>query len=315
MMRNYTRIDCKSRNEWLEQRTKGIGATDIAAILGISPWTDGYQLWEQKKNPTAEAFDVDNPAVRAGRLLEDAVAKWFTLSTGQRVYKNSAGDWIARSREADIFICSPDRLYRTKDGEIGLLECKTCRKGFDPENLPPHYVAQVQWQMAVTGIRRATLAWLASGIDFGCAEIDYDEEYADKMKSAALDWWARYMDGTEIPEPQRADTVKLRYPQPAANASVASEDEITAWRTLKEINSEIKRLDEEKKRLTDVLCAAIGPNDSLVISDECGGVETLATYKAQQSTRLDTARLKKERPDIAAEYTAKTSTRVLRVKE
>lgn len=315
MMRNYTRIDCKSRNEWLEQRAKGIGATDIAAILGISPWADSYSLWESKKNPTREGFDVDNPAIRAGRLLEDAVAKWFQLATGNRIIKNSAGDWLAKSHEADILICSPDRLYRADDGAVGLLECKTCRKGFDPDNLPPHYIAQVQWQMMVTGFRRATLAWLASGIDFGCAEIEYDEEFAEKMKAAALDWWGRYMDGGEIPDPQTADTVKLRYPRPAANASVASEDEITAWRTLKEINSEIKRLDEEKKRLTDVLCAAIGPNDSLVISDECGGVETLATYKAQQSTRLDTARLKKERPDIAAEYTAKTSTRVLRVKE
>lgn len=314
MKYNFKRIDCKTRAEWLEQRANGIGATDIAAIAGLSPWRDSYSLWLSKKNPSQEE-DEETPAIVAGRLLEDAVAKWYERESGNVIIKSSAGDWLAQSPENELLRCSPDRFYRRLGGGVGILECKTCRKAFDPEQLPPHYVAQVQWQMLVTGLRHATIAWLASGIDFGYAEVSYDEAYAQSLKRAAIEWWRRFMDGSEIPEPQTADTVKLRYPQPVAAATIADDDELAAWRSLKEVNAKIKELEGEKKRLSDVICSAIGGNDSLVIADENGGAATLATYKSQNSTRLDSARLQKEQPDIFVKYSTMRSTRVLRIKE
>lgn len=34
--------------EWLAFRRKGIGASDAAAVLGLSKWTTNVELWEEK---------------------------------------------------------------------------------------------------------------------------------------------------------------------------------------------------------------------------------------------------------------------------
>ena len=37
-----------SQIDWLKERQKGIGGSDVAAILGMSPWRTPYQVWEEK---------------------------------------------------------------------------------------------------------------------------------------------------------------------------------------------------------------------------------------------------------------------------
>ena len=37
-----------TRNEWLEERKKGIGGSDAAAIIGANPYKDNIKLWEEK---------------------------------------------------------------------------------------------------------------------------------------------------------------------------------------------------------------------------------------------------------------------------
>lgn len=311
-MKQFQKLVCKTRDEWRAERRRGIGATDIAAITGISPWATSYDVWRDKRG---ELPDVDSPAMMAGRLFEDGVARWFELETGQIVVKNSAADFLAISTKNPVLRCSPDRLYRRRQSkELGLLECKTCRKPLDPEALPPQYIAQVQWQMGVTGIHCATLAWCAAGIDFGYAEIRFDPEYYAEMESTALEWWARYMEGGETPPPMTADDCRRQFPAPVESAAVAGESELLACRRLAQVNDEIKGLESEKKKLTDEICAAIGGNSALVISDENGGAATLATFKPQKSSRFDAAAFKSAHPDEYADYVKVSETRVFRLK-
>lgn len=35
--------------QYLEERRKGIGGSDIAAILGLSPWKTAYQVYQEKR--------------------------------------------------------------------------------------------------------------------------------------------------------------------------------------------------------------------------------------------------------------------------
>ena len=37
-----------SRDEWLKERTKGIGGSDVSTILGLNPYKTPLQLWEEK---------------------------------------------------------------------------------------------------------------------------------------------------------------------------------------------------------------------------------------------------------------------------
>ena len=59
-------IICKDRAEWLEARKDGLGASDAAALLGLSPWKTNVQLWEEKCGLVIPEDIGDKPYVRYG---------------------------------------------------------------------------------------------------------------------------------------------------------------------------------------------------------------------------------------------------------
>ena len=72
-----------NRTDWLKARRKGIGGSDAASVLGISPWKSNVQLWEEKTG-IAEPEDIsDKEAVRFGKESEAAIRRLFELDFPQ----------------------------------------------------------------------------------------------------------------------------------------------------------------------------------------------------------------------------------------
>ena len=86
------------------------------------------------------------------------------------------------------------------------------------------------------------------------------------------------------------------------------------WQSLKAIKEQIKGLQLREQELTDKICKAIGDKEGIATEGADGRREVLATFKSQTSSRIDSARLKKEHPDIYEEYAKTSSTRVFRLK-
>ena len=75
------------REQWLEYRRKGIGGSDAAAVLGISPFRTGRDLYYDKLN-IVTADDAENwVQMEVGTLLEPLVAKIFAHKTGYKIYR------------------------------------------------------------------------------------------------------------------------------------------------------------------------------------------------------------------------------------
>lgn len=302
-----------SRQEWLAERKNGIGSSEIATIMGVNPWQTPYQLWLNKRGEGDEVKDT--AAMRAGRYLEDAVARYFEDDTACKVDKDTAGDWCAINEDKPWEMCSPDRLYTSAlDGKTGVLECKTCRKPFDVESLPKNYYCQLQWQLGIMGVERGALAWLASGMDFGCAFVDFDANFFRVMSDKAAQWWDRHVVKGEAPEATTAADVRLIYPTSTKTMAIAGPDEIAAYHRLLELKEEKKRLEEEQKDLEEKLIVEIGGNEGIAISDNTGGMTPIATYKAQSRTTFDAKKYKEEHPDEYEGYTQTSTYRVLRLK-
>lgn len=302
-----------SRQEWLAERKNGIGSSEIATIMGVNPWQTPYQLWLNKRGEGEEVKDT--AAMRAGRYLEDAVARYFEDDTDCKVDKDTAGDWCAINDARPWEMCSPDRLYTSAlDGSTGVLECKTCRKPFDVEALPKNYYCQLQWQLGIMGVERGALAWLASGMDFGCAFVDFDAKFFRVMSDKAAQWWERHVVKGEAPEATTAADIRLIYPTASKTMAIASEEDVAAYHRLLELKEEKKRLEDEQKGLEEKLIFEIGGNEGIAISDKAGGLTPLATYKAQSRTTFDAKKYKEEHPDEYAQYTQTSTYRVLRLK-
>ena len=77
-------IDKLSYAEWLQVRRSGIGGSDAAAALGLSPWKSPLELWEEKAMGKTQPRQ-ENDAMIFGRLLEPIVREEFVRRTGYKV--------------------------------------------------------------------------------------------------------------------------------------------------------------------------------------------------------------------------------------
>ena len=74
--------------DWLEYRRRGIGGSDAAAILGISPFATARDLYYDKlKIVPFDDSESNWVAKKMGHLLEDLVAELFHVKTGYQIYQ------------------------------------------------------------------------------------------------------------------------------------------------------------------------------------------------------------------------------------
>jgi putative phage-type endonuclease len=171
-----------------------ITATEIAAVMGLSPWQSPFSLWHKKAGLPTPPFEM-TPAIEWGTRLEDPVAlKWQEEHPG--FLAAPAGTW--RNREREWQRATPDRLvYQQPAGEfevpekaVGLLEVKTSTFGddwgpTDSDEIPVHYRCQIQWQLDTLGLDVCHVALLVGGYDYREYTVAYDADDAKLLRKTA----------------------------------------------------------------------------------------------------------------------------------
>ncbi|AEG71169.1 GP47 (plasmid) [Ralstonia solanacearum Po82] len=82
------------RADWLEVRKTGIGCSDAAAAVGLSPYKSQLELWMEKTNrdadlPKPDPKDTTEPTYW-GTMLEPIVAASYTQQIGRKVHTVNA---------------------------------------------------------------------------------------------------------------------------------------------------------------------------------------------------------------------------------
>lgn len=181
--------------EWDEARSGlTVTATEIAAILGLSPYQSRFSLWHKKAGLPTPPW-VDNPAAEWGNRLEDAVATKFADEHPDLI-PCPTGTWRHRDRAWQV--ATPDRLLHpaplnvlTPTGPCGIFEAKTSPygDGWGPagsDEIPIHYRCQILWQQDTTGLTApAHLAVLIGGVDYREYVVEYDAAEAVMVRDAA----------------------------------------------------------------------------------------------------------------------------------
>lgn len=171
--------------EWLDARRTGVSASEIAVVMGISPFESAFSLYWRK----IHGWKLEiTPEMVAGHYLEPAVADWWTAECDppENVVVAPAGLYAHPDRPWQL--ATPDRLvymacpycggsgteehhidplvrpcpdckgWRTDGPSLAVLECKSSLHGWDgwgepdTDDIPVHYRAQVLWQCDVLGV-------------------------------------------------------------------------------------------------------------------------------------------------------------------
>lgn len=187
---------------WLALRQQGIGGSDVPAILGLSPYKSRLTLWLEKRGEIDPA--PVGAAAERGVILEDAVATMYSRQTGRRL-RQSHGMYVRR--DAPWMYASLDRLTVGADQRI--VEVKTSASpAWSLHPVPPDVVAQVRWQMIVTGLRTVDVAALLGGLVFRVETVEADDAVHDEIVAEVSAFWQSVQDGVQ-PAPSHLDTSLL----------------------------------------------------------------------------------------------------------
>ena len=111
------------RATWLAARRQGVTASEIAAVLGISPFTSAFNLFYVKAGVIDEEYDDDRLSL--GRHLEPWVAERFAAAHPEFTVRAPGGLWANAVRTWQL--ATPDAvLYDGAGSEpVGVAEFKT----------------------------------------------------------------------------------------------------------------------------------------------------------------------------------------------
>ena len=180
--------------------------------------------------------------------------------------------------------------------------------------MPPSYWIQCQVGLALTGLPAWELGVLHTLSEtFQRHTIAPDVETTREMLERASAWYEAHVVGGDPPAVDGSDDARRwilsRHPRETIALRQATAEEADLVREVARLRAEIRELDAEEKAAAARLTLAIGDAAGF----ELPGGGGRATWKAQSTSRIDVARLRAERPDVAAEFTSTTESRVLRV--
>lgn len=272
----------EERERWLSERRGGLGGSDVAAVLGLSPWRTAVDVWLDKTGRAAPQEETE--AMRIGTELEDFVARRYCEATGRTVQRfNRMVHRGCLLGNFDRLVVSEGAKVASHQGEIRtdtLLECKTSSRDW-ADGVPIYYQTQVQHYMGLTEeLRHADVAVLfLVHKRFETFRVERDDEVIATLRERLTAWWERYVAGDEMPPPANEADCKALWarsnPGKTVTADEATSDAVNRYRILK---AEADDMAEALDALKGEICAAMG--DAETLADATG--RPLVTWKSRK---------------------------------
>lgn len=306
-----------------------IGGSDIASILGISPWKSAYELWEEKTSGwKQESSEARDKVLNRGKKLEPIVIEMLQEERDVWVLERNQ---IHVDSEYPFLRSEIDFEYAIK-GEpcfIGNGDVKTVHpyaaKEWGEEGtdeIPVYYCAQFQFGLMVTGRQVCMVAALIGADDLRVYEVRRDEELVSLIRQAAVYFWFNNIANRVPPAIQTAEDAQKMLSR--FQGFTVEADEVTQreLRIIKGIKAAEKLLESKREALelnvkTSLVHTAIsngieGEPDKFAFVGANG--KPLVTWNSQTTTRLSQNRVKNEFHSVYEQCVEPSTFRVLRIK-
>lgn len=274
---------------WEAARREVLTGTDAAAIAGPPRRIPGsykteFQVWAHKAG-YALPFTGDPEKVRLGNLLEGVVAQVYEHDLRRRILSFDgplAVDpslWVHKLPSADgrlrcllteddqPFGGTPDFLIEPADDAPargwGVLEVKTGGLKMLPmwqKAVPLGHRIQAMWYAGILGLSWYAVAALIGGQHLFLREFEVNQRELAWLRARAAVWWARYIDGTEIPpcDADDLDTVRELYKGGAGGRVELEPHWEFAWERLSELRAKAASVEVEHRGLRAEVLMAMG---------------------------------------------------------
>jgi putative phage-type endonuclease len=291
-----------SREDWLALRQRGIGSSDAASAIGVSPYKSALTLWLEKSGRKVPEDISHKEAVIWGSALEPVLANEYRQRTGRKVRRVNA---VLQHPHYPFMLANLDRETHCPVHGTGVLEIKTAgyHSAAQWENgIPVAYQCQVLHQLAVTGHAWADIAVLIGGQDFRIYRIERDEAKVAQLIAQEQTFWECVTHNRQ-PAPDGSDdaanALQWLYPQHSASAVDWSgkQEYNLLFEELLGVRREKDAYEAKESLIKQHLQAALGEAEVGIFANG-----RVSWKKAKDRVSPDLERLSEEHPDLVAQY-------------
>lgn len=272
----------EEKESYAASRAGGVGGTDAAAILGLSPYKRPIDIWAGKVDPTSQ-IELDKECLVWGNLLEPVIRKQFASKFEVAVAEPSQlATYFPKSRpwnDSMLIIGHEPWMLGAPDGwmhtENAGLEIKTAARRSGEwgdeytDEIPAHYLAQAAWYTMVTGANRWEFAVLFSGNTLQRFNVPRDQELEREMVDTCRAFWFDYVVRQVEPPIDESESygkyLARKFSMPTGKTlATAPAAIVQAAIELRDAQQATKAAEEAEQFAKNKLAAAMGPYDKAV---------------------------------------------------
>jgi len=298
-----------------ENRVKHIGSSDVAAILGLSPKRNAYDVWLEKTGKVEPEDLSGKDYIQDGNLFEDGVLKFVENELGPIIrnqYRSNPRLHLGVHIDAILRDCNvpievkvtgvhgPIPPYdRGKWGEEGT------------DNVPDRHIVQCHAHMLAMNGGEPEVCHLGAFIG-GCGKRLYlirrSKDLCSLISEVCPNFWDNHV-LKDIPPANLVPNLEvIRRAKRQPNKTIVMAPDL--WDALEEAKSKVKAAEKKKNLAESALLTALGDADAADLGDG-----RTMTYFEQTRNGIDTKAMRKAHPEIAKDFATTSAYRVLRVKK
>lgn len=285
-------------DQQIKLRQTGLGGSDVAAVLGLSPWKTPLELWSEKTGRNIQL--EESSAMEWGNRLESPILQKYRDS--HHDVHVTPGSGTIRHSEHSCLLATPDAFIVDKGRSPGILEIKTSSAAPWAE-VPAHYKLQLEHYLYVLGRPVGYFAVLFRGreyVEYGPFYSDRDV-YEEEVLPHLLHFWQCVKDDNPELVPQKLHDLIIKGiepddDEPPVELSLSS---LLLANNYRNITREIKAFKAEQEKIKLTLAQSLG--DAKKGVNESGRL-IVSQYLRTSPPRFDMTRFKQDHPELHAEY-------------
>lgn len=289
-------------HQQLENRSKGLGGSDAAAVIGWSKYKSPFDVWRDK---TGKSENIDNEAMRIGRELEPFARELYIKETGHDV---TVPEETLFHKKHKCILANPDGVVPSKG--IGL-EIKTTRNDslLNLKDITENkdWLCQIAHYAEVLGLAKFDV--FVMHVETHKTKLYHynaSEQFQNALIAKEVKFWNDHIVANVPPVLRDIKDIKNHFKVAEDIEAVADSDTVAKVNRIIQLHKIAKEMEEEVQLLKTDIFLEMGTANTLV--DESG--RKLATWNERASNRFDSTALKKVHPELFEQFyiTGKTRT-------
>lgn len=314
--------------EWVERRKKGIGGSDVAAILRVHPYKSIFDVWCEKvgiENTHKEHQELDPKSipVRCGKLKEPLVRELYEEHTGRRGILNP-GMFVSDLEGEEWCFSNPDWI--TGPGTIEYpapiergceLKCVSPYLSRDWEGTPPiYYATQCVWYMKVLKVETWDLCGLIGDQSLALYELHRDLELEREIFQVVEEFWNYHVKEKKEPSLDSSDGclayLHKKYAKRGAGVRKIEENDpaVALMAEYRELKKKEAWIEQQVKLKSAQLIEAVGLDKAI----QCGPLKAnYVSFPTPGIKYREIVEFLNPEPEVIAKFSVPGQTNYIRV--